>query len=80
MPRLSPETAERLQHELSMHERELRDWVERCSINAMWYITDPVGAMRSANIGFDESLLRELETLEAAHQTRHRRRKEQGAA
>ena len=62
-----------------MHERELRDWVERCSINAMWYITDPIGAMRSANIGIDESLLGELEALEASHR-RHTRRKEQGAA
>jgi hypothetical protein len=35
--------------------------LERCSINAIWYVCDPIGAIRSANLGIDEAVLRELE-------------------
>jgi len=69
MPQLSPEAAARLRHELSGYERELRDWIDRCTVNAMWYISDPIGAIREANIGIDEALLCELEALEAAHRS-----------
>jgi hypothetical protein len=71
MPRLSPEAAARLRHELAGYERELHDWIERCTVNAIWYISDPIGAIREANVGIDDSLLCELEAFEAMHNGRY---------
>jgi hypothetical protein len=49
--------------ELSQYERGLREWIGRCSVNAMWYLADPIGAMREARLGIDEELLDQLEAL-----------------
>jgi hypothetical protein len=52
--------------ELSTREPLLNDWLERSAMNARWFRKDPIAALRAANIGFDESLLKELETITAS--------------
>jgi hypothetical protein len=49
--------------ELAQYESGLREWIGRCSVNAMWYLADPIGAMREARLGIDEELLDQLESL-----------------
>jgi hypothetical protein len=49
--------------ELSRYESGLREWIGRCSVNAMWYLADPIGALREARLGIDEELLDQLESL-----------------
>lgn len=48
--------------ELSRYESGLREWIGRCSLNAMWYLADPIGAIREARLGIDEELLDQLES------------------
>ncbi len=59
--------------ELSYYESALREWIGRCSLNAMWYLADPIGAIREARLGIDEELLDRLESLYSrqARCTRH---------
>ena len=64
-PKREPMTSDHLRLELARHEAGLQEWIERCSINAIWYMCDPVGALRSANLGIDESILKELESAAA---------------
>lgn len=45
---------------LAKYEFAWREWARRSSINAIWLISDPVGALRAANLGIDEALLRQL--------------------
>jgi hypothetical protein len=61
-PCLTSERNARLKLELARHEAALQEWLGRCSVNAIWYVCDPIGAMRSANLGIDEALLNELES------------------
>lgn len=49
--------------ELSRYESGLREWIGRCSLNAMWYLADPIGAIREARLGIDEELLEQLQSL-----------------
>lgn len=49
--------------ELSQYESGLREWIGRCSLNAMWYLADPIGAIREARLGIDEELLEQLQLL-----------------
>ena len=49
--------------ELSRYESGLREWIGRCSVNAMWYLADPIGAIREARLGIEEELLDQLESL-----------------
>lgn len=51
----------RLPPNLGRHEASVREWLERCSINAIWYACDPAGAIRSANLGIEEAILLKLE-------------------
>ncbi|HEU5414883.1 MAG TPA: hypothetical protein VFW31_14035 [Candidatus Angelobacter sp.] len=53
--------------ELSRYESGLREWIGRCSLNAMWYLADPIGAIREARLGVDEELLEQLEWLVSGH-------------
>ena len=53
--------------ELSRYESGLREWIGRCSVNAMWYLADPIGAIREARLGIDEELLDQLESLCSGH-------------
>lgn len=58
--------------ELSPYESGLREWIGRCSLNAMWYLADPIGALREARLGIEEELLEQLESLCSA-QSRYAR-------
>jgi len=60
MPR---ETHARLLAELAKYESGLREWMSRCTVNAIWYVADPIGALREADLGIDEELLRQLEPV-----------------
>jgi len=60
MPR---ETHARLLAELAKYESGLREWMSRCTVNAIWYVADPIGALREADLGIAEDLLRKLEPV-----------------
>lgn len=64
-PKRAAMNGDHLRLELAKHEAGLQEWIERCSVNAIWYMCDPVGALRSANLGIDESILKELESAAA---------------
>ncbi len=49
--------------ELTTREPLLNLWLERSAMNARWFRKDPIAALRAANIGFNESMLKELETI-----------------
>ena len=66
------ERRSRILREFARYEGRLQEWTERCTINAIWYLTDPFGAMRSANLGIDEKLICEFETL---HEEYNRQRR-----
>lgn len=55
-----------LLNELTRKERELDQWIRTSDANANWFRKDPVGAMRAANLGIDEKILKELERVTAA--------------
>lgn len=55
-----------LLHELTRKESELDQWIRASDTNAIWFRKDPVGAMRAANLGIDEKILKELERVTAA--------------
>ena len=65
------ERRSRVRREFARYEGSLQEWTERCTINAIWYLSDPFGAIRSANLGIEEELICELETL---HEEFHRQR------
>lgn len=67
MPESASAKVMRLLQEFARHEAKLKEWAERCAINAIWYLSDPFGAMRSANVGIDEELICELEALHEEH-------------
>lgn len=55
-----------LLNELTAREPQLNQWLERSAMNARWFRKDPIAALRAANIGFNESMLKELETITAS--------------
>jgi len=61
------ERASRVLREFARYEGSLQEWAGRCTVNALWYLSDPFGAMRSANLGMDEELIGELEMLHEEH-------------
>ncbi|HSM85910.1 MAG TPA: hypothetical protein VLT16_07165 [Candidatus Limnocylindrales bacterium] len=65
MPSTHAERASRVLGELLKYETALREWIGRCTVNAIWYRCDPIGAIREADLGIDEELLCELEALHA---------------
>ncbi len=66
------ERTSRVQREFARYEDRLQEWAARCTVNAIWYLSDPFGAMRSANLGMDEALICELETLHAEYNRQRR--------
>jgi hypothetical protein len=52
-----------LLNELTAREPLLNQWLERSAMNARWFRKDPIAALRAANIGFNESMLKELESF-----------------
>ncbi len=57
---LSPES-DALIRELRKHEVQLQAWLQSSAVNALWFLVDPVDALRAANLGLPEDLLLELE-------------------
>jgi len=55
-----------LLNELTAREPQLNQWLERSAMNARWFRKDPIAALRAANLGFNESMLKELETITAS--------------
>lgn len=58
----SPLGNDRLVEALQSCEPQLRAWLECSSVNALWFLVDPIGALRAANLGLKEEVLIELET------------------
>lgn len=54
-------SADLLLQELNRHERELNQWLNSAPANPIFFLEDPVGALRAADLGFSENLLRELQ-------------------
>jgi len=59
-PTPSPES-DMLIRELQKHEVQLQTWLQSSAVNALWFLVDPVDALRAANLGLPEELLLELE-------------------
>jgi len=59
-PTPSPES-DTLIRELRKHEVQLQTWLQSSAVNALWFLVDPVDALRAANLGLPEELLLELE-------------------
>jgi hypothetical protein len=55
-----------LLNELTTREPQLNTWLERSAMNARWFRKDPIAALRAANIGFNDNILRELESITAS--------------
>ena len=60
---LSRQSVDRLLHELSARENDLRNWIQRSERNTRWFARDPVSAIRAANLGIDEHILQQLELI-----------------
>lgn len=58
----SSPSSDRLIQELKKCEPQLQTWLEASAVNALWFLVDPVDALRAANLGLPEDLLAELET------------------
>ena len=57
----SPLGNDRLIEALQSCEPQLRAWLESSSVNSLWFLADPIGALRAANLGLKEEILVELE-------------------
>ena len=55
-----------LLNELTTREQQLNAWLERSAMNARWFRKDPITALRAANIGFNDNMLKELESITAS--------------
>lgn len=60
---LSRKSVEHLLQELSARESDLLEWITSSERNTRWFATDPMGAIRAANLGIDEQVLNELELI-----------------
>ena len=63
-----------LLNELTTREPLLNHWLESSAMNARWFRKDPIAALRAANIGFNESMLNELENITASIAEKLRKR------
>ncbi len=63
LPEMSRETIEMLMQELATKEQQLLDWIHTSEHNSHWFTTDPMGAIRAANLGIDEHILQQLELI-----------------
>jgi len=55
-----------LLNELTTREQQLNAWLERSAMNARWFRKDPLTALRAANIGLNDNILKELESITAS--------------
>ena len=46
---------------LNLRERQLNRWLNSAPANPIFFLQDPVGALRAADLGISEKLLRELQ-------------------
>ncbi|HEX7286154.1 MAG TPA: hypothetical protein VF532_08220 [Candidatus Angelobacter sp.] len=61
-----PTSPDQLIQELRQYELELQAWLQSSAVNALWFLVDPVDALRTANVGLSEESLQELQkTLES---------------
>lgn len=60
---LSRKSVEHLLEELSAREGDLLQWIRSSERNTRWFATDPMGAIRAANLGIDEHVLYQLELI-----------------
>ena len=57
----TPSSPDRLIQELREHEAQLQTWLQSSAVNALWFLVDPVDALRAANLGLSEESLLELQ-------------------
>ena len=56
----NPRGADPLLLELARCEHQLKLWLISSAANAEWFATDPVSAMRAAELGLPEDILQEF--------------------
>ncbi len=61
MAEFSAHKNDRLLQALNLHERELNQWLNSAPANPIFFLEDPVGALRAADLGISETLLGELQ-------------------
>lgn len=54
---------DRLHLDLRRVEERLRFWVDSSEENAVLFVQDPAAALRAADLGLDEKLIHELESI-----------------
>ncbi|HEX7289119.1 MAG TPA: hypothetical protein VF532_23245 [Candidatus Angelobacter sp.] len=52
-----------LMSKLARREHALQQWLQRSEANARWFRRDPIAALRAANLGIEEEVLLELESV-----------------
>jgi hypothetical protein len=57
----APSPPDRLIQELRQCEPQLQSWLQSSAVNALWFLVDPVDALRTANVGMSEESLLELQ-------------------
>jgi hypothetical protein len=60
---VSRENIERLMLDLAEKEHLLLDWIHASERNTRWFATDPMSAIRAANLGIDDHVLHQLELI-----------------
>jgi hypothetical protein len=65
--RLPPQPGLRpLMGKLARCEHALQQWLQRSEANTHWFRRDPIAALRAANLGIEEEVLLELESVTRA--------------
>jgi hypothetical protein len=55
-----------LMGKLARREHALQQWLQHSEANAHWFRRDPIAALRAANLGIEEEVLLELESVTRA--------------
>ena len=63
MAEFSAHQNDRLLQALTLHEPELNRWLNSAPANRIFFLEDPVSAVRAAGLGISEELLREFQEL-----------------
>lgn len=61
-----PAGDDRLLRALRSCEGRLHDWIQKSHSNAQWFASDPVAAMRAANLDMDQEVFDELQAITLA--------------
>lgn len=62
-PDISRVRVEQLMLDLAAKEQHLVEWIQISETNARWFATDPMSAIRAANLGLDDHVLQQLELI-----------------